>query len=141
MKGNTQLNVIKTICWVGALADALWAVALISPPIFGMLTGRPNLDPDLTFRLTMGVGASLMAGWTALLFWCAKKPVERRAVMLLTIFPVLCGLAVVTLISIQDGTTSNLWILGKLFILCAGMSAAYGMAKRMYRDNNRELDY
>jgi hypothetical protein len=40
----------------------------------------------------MYVGASLMAGWTALLVWADRKPVERRGVILLTVIPILVGM-------------------------------------------------
>ena len=35
-----------------------------------------------------------MFGWTALLLWADRAPVERRDVLLLTVFPVVVGLAV-----------------------------------------------
>jgi hypothetical protein len=34
-----------------------------------------------------------MAGWTALLVWADRDPVARRGVLLLTVLPVLIGLA------------------------------------------------
>jgi hypothetical protein len=42
----------------------------------------------------MGVGASLMAGWTILLIWADRRPIERKGVLLITVFPVLFGLVV-----------------------------------------------
>ncbi len=33
-----------------------------------------------------------MLGWTFLLLWADRKPVERRGVILLTVFPVCVGL-------------------------------------------------
>ncbi len=44
------------------------------------------------FRFSMGFGASLMFGWTALLLWAYQEPQERKGVLLLTIFPVIPGL-------------------------------------------------
>jgi hypothetical protein len=44
------------------------------------------------FRYALAVGAALMLGWTFLLIWADRKPVERRGVLLLTIFPVKVGL-------------------------------------------------
>ena len=41
----------------------------------------------------MGMGASLMLGWTALLLWADRKPLARKGVLLLTVFPVIVGLA------------------------------------------------
>ena len=44
------------------------------------------------FRFSMGFGASLMFGWTALLLWAYQEPEERKGILLLTIFPVIPGL-------------------------------------------------
>ncbi|MCG2715800.1 MAG: hypothetical protein L6422_05875 [Candidatus Marinimicrobia bacterium] len=35
-----------------------------------------------------------MAGWTVLLIWADRKPIERKGVLLITVFPVLLGLVV-----------------------------------------------
>lgn len=36
----------------------------------------------------MGQACALMWGWTFLLIWADRKPLERRGVILLTVFPV-----------------------------------------------------
>ncbi len=138
MTSQTKIRIIKAVCWVGAAADALWAVALVCPRLYGILTGNPGLEPDLSFRLTMGIGASLMAGWTLLLAWAAANPIERRGVMLLTLFPVITGLFIVTAIGIIAGNTSNIWLLGKLLVLGAGMGFGYHQAGGMARERNHE---
>lgn len=46
----------------------------------------------MDYKYAMLIGAPLMAGWTSLLTWAAVKPVERRAIFALTVFPVLIGL-------------------------------------------------
>ena len=139
MTGIAKLKIIKAVCWVGAFVDALWAAALVTPSLYKILICRPDLVPDLTFRLTMGVGASLMAGWTVLLVWCAASPVERRAVMLFTVFPIIAGLFVVTTIGVINANTSTIWLLGKLLVLCAGMITAYKLASGMARENTHEI--
>jgi ABC-type phosphate/phosphonate transport system permease subunit len=40
----------------------------------------------------MMVGASLMLGWTVLLIWADRKPVERKGIILITIIPVVIGM-------------------------------------------------
>lgn len=40
----------------------------------------------------MGQDAALMWGWTFLLFWASRKPLERKGVILITLFPALLGL-------------------------------------------------
>jgi hypothetical protein len=40
----------------------------------------------------MGMAAALMLAWTVLLIWADRKPVERRGVLLLTLFPLIPAL-------------------------------------------------
>ena len=43
-----------------------------------------------------------MFGWSCLLIWADRKPVERRGVLLITIFPVLLGLAMSGLFAVES---------------------------------------
>ncbi len=132
-----KLFLIKIAYWLGIGADALWAVGLLFPQVFGMLTGRPDFNPDLQTRLIMGIGGILMTGWTFLLLWAVRKPVERRGVILLTAFPVVFGLFIVALIGFLKGDTSNIWILIKNSILFISMINSYILAGKMDREMNR----
>ena len=114
--------------WLGMAADALWAVALFVPRVFGALTGNPDFDPDLDFRLTMAIGGILMSGWTILLFWAVRDPIERRFVILLTAFPVVFGFSTIALIQVLQGNTFQIWILIKTAVLFASMIASYFLA-------------
>ncbi len=128
MTSQRALRILRIICWTGAVADAVWTAALIYPPLYGQLTRTPLTDPDLSLRLAMGIGASLMAGWTLLLAWAAADPVHRSAVMLLTAFPVLTGLVIVSLIGFINGNTP-VWIPCKSIILFIAMLAGFFLAK------------
>ncbi len=66
----------------GAAADGL----------IGILMLIPSRMAETEFRYPMGLGATLMFGWTALLLWGNIKPLERKGILLLTIFPVITGL-------------------------------------------------
>ena len=66
----------------GAVADALIGILMLMPARMG----------ETEFRYPMGLGAALMFGWTALLLWANRKPMERKGVLILTIFPVITGL-------------------------------------------------
>lgn len=128
MTVQNQLRVLKTICWMGAVADAFWTLALLLPAVFMSVTGNTDLNPDLSTRLIMGIAASLMAGWTCLLVWTANNPVERRAIFLLTIFPVIAGLFIVTLVGILNRSSSTVWILLKCSLLACAMFYGYHTA-------------
>ena len=128
MEGSGTMLLIELPYWLGIAADALWAVALFSPRVFGALTGRRGFAPDLDVRLIMSIGGTLMTGWTCLLIWALQDPIERRAVILLTAFPVVFGLFVVTLVGGLKGDKLNLWILCKTAVLFVAMVASYFLA-------------
>ncbi len=128
MTQQTPLRILRIICWTGVAADAVWAAALVYPPLYGALTQTPLTNPDLSLRLAMGIGASLMAGWTLLLAWTAADPVQRRPVMLLTAFPVLTGLFLLSLIGFIEGNTP-VWIPCKTLFLCIAMLTGFFMAR------------
>ena len=125
---------IKASYWLGIAADALWAVALLVPSVFGMLLGDPEFNPDIQVRLIMGIGGSLMTGWTFLLLWAIRKPIERRVVSLLTAFPVVFGIFIVTLIGYLEGNTSNIWILIKTTTLFICMITSYILACKVEKE-------
>ena len=92
MNEQKRILLIKVAYWLGIGADALWAVGLLFPKIFGILVGRLDFNPDFQTQIIMGIGGSLMTGWTFLLLWAVRKPIERRVVILLTAFPVVFGM-------------------------------------------------
>jgi general stress protein CsbA len=110
------------------------AVGLLIPQIFGILTGNPDFNPDLQMRLIMGISGSLMTGWTFLLLWAVKQPVDRRFIILLTAFPVVFGLLILALIGFIEGNTSNIWILIKCSILFISMVTSYIYADKMAKE-------
>jgi len=118
---------IKTAYWLGIIADAIWAIGLLFPRIFGILTGTPDFNPNLQFRLVMSIGGIVIAGWTILLIWAVRKPIERRFVILLTAILVV-GLFIVALIGYLDGNTRNIWILIKNSVLFIFMVTSYLLA-------------
>ncbi len=138
MKTRTKKKTMQNAYWLGVIVDGFWALALVCPPLFGLLTGRPDFEPDLRFRLTMGIAASLMAGWTLLLAWASRNPVERRGVLLLTACPVITGLAVVTVVGIVSGGASNYWILGKLVLLFGFMLTGFHFGNQLAKDSEYE---
>jgi len=78
--------------WAGAIFDALVIIPMLMPQVASVAFGIPNFSPGNDYRYAMYIAASLMLGWVFLLAWAARKPIERRGILLLTIFPVLGGL-------------------------------------------------
>lgn len=130
---------IKGPYWLGIVADALWAVALFFPPLFGWLTGLDGFTPEWRMRSVMAIGGILMAGWTVLLFWAVQSSIERRFVILLTAL-VVAALFSLALIDYVRGNISAIWILIKCLILFAAMLTSYALAGREARWANRQPD-
>jgi len=88
--------------WTGAIVDAGAALMMLSPRLFGWGMGVDGFAPGADYRHAMGMGAALMLGWTALLLWADRRPVERRGVLVLTV-AVIAGLAANELRSVWTG--------------------------------------
>jgi hypothetical protein len=79
--------------WVGAIADGIATLRMLFPKIaYGA-----------EYRYALGLGASLMLGWTFLLVWADRKPLERKGVLLLTVFPVITGILLAEIYSVTKG--------------------------------------
>jgi len=92
-KATTWLRVSY---WMGAVADGVMVVAMLYPPLLRSLLGVSGAEVDVETRCALAMGSSLMAGWTVLLLWADRKPLERSGVLILTVFPVIVGLALAT---------------------------------------------
>ena len=98
----TAVRWLRVSYWVGAIADALAAVAMLSPGVASAIYDRGDFDPGVDYRYAMRLGASLMLGWTLLLLWADRKPLERRGVLPLTVF-VIAGLALAGAYAVRGG--------------------------------------
>ena len=131
MNRDKRMFLIRAAYWLGIGADALWSIGLLSPRVFGVLSGNPSFAPDWDFRAVMAIGGVLMMGWTVLLLWGVRRPIERRFVILLTAFPVVFGLFMITLVNVLKGNTYEVWILIKCGIMFAAMLTSYALAEKI----------
>ena len=143
MNKKTIIFLIKFPYWLGIVADAVWAdavwaAALLCPPLYGLLIGNSEFNPDIQYKLTMSIGGVLMAGWTILLIWGVQNPVERRCVILITAFPVVFGLIIVSLIAYLSGNPSSLWIVFKTSFLFITMIMSYFLSGKLDMNNGSE---
>ncbi|MHA1212822.1 MAG: hypothetical protein ACTSSH_10205 [Candidatus Heimdallarchaeota archaeon] len=87
-----KLICIRIVLWIGIAFDFISALAttiyMLSPTdtFINDIFGYSPIS-DITISI-LAFETSLMWGWTALLFWADRKPLERRGVLLLTAFPV-----------------------------------------------------
>ena len=73
----------------GAVVDAAATVGLICPDKLWPLRFARSADSDpAEFGYGMGAGAALMAGWTHLLLWADRQPLQRKDVLPLTMLVV-----------------------------------------------------
>ena len=106
MKMDDAVRWLRISYWAGAILDALAALSMLSPEVFAATNGLQNFHPGIEYRYAMGMGASLMLGWTALLLWADRKPLERKGVLLITLLPVVLGLALNEIVAVRGGFLS-----------------------------------
>ncbi len=114
---KTTIKWLKASYIIGAVADGIIAVLMMIPGRMG----------ETEFRYSMGLAAALMFGWTLLLVWGNRKPMERKGVLLLTIFPVITGLITTGIWAYASGIftlqkTTPMVILGLAIALLMGFS-------------------
>ncbi|MBN2224708.1 MAG: hypothetical protein JW765_08565 [Deltaproteobacteria bacterium] len=107
--------------WAGAVLDGLWVIPMLVPQLGMAIYGIEGIEVTGGIRYTLAVGAALMAGWTFLLIWADRKPVERRGIIILTMFPVKLGL---------DLTTIYLFVYG--YVTVSDMVPSWILAAALY---------
>ena len=81
----------------------------------------PGRMGETEFRVPMGLGGSLMFGWTALLLWAYREPMTRKGVLALTIFPVIAGLLATQIWAAVSGYFSVARVVPSVTLLVALM--------------------
>jgi hypothetical protein len=128
-----RIRFIKSCFFIGAAADLVATLPLAVPRLAKAMFALERFTPDANFLYVSRIAASLMLGWTLLLLWGGRKPVERRGVLLLTLFPVLFGLVTASLLVARSGFVPlkalvPLW--GFYAIVIPLYVAAYATARR-----------
>jgi hypothetical protein len=80
---------LRVAYWVGAVFDAVTLVPMLIPGVGARVFGLSGFVPGPEYRYAMGLAAALMFGWTLLLIWADRRPVERRGVLPLTVVVVI----------------------------------------------------
>jgi len=120
---NGRVRWLRISYRTGAVIDALAAIQMLVPSVFAATNRLSGFRPPWEYKYAMGMGASLMLGWTALLLWADRRPVERRGVLILTVFPVVVGLVANELWALSSGFIS----LGALVPVLVGQAALVGL--------------
>ena len=89
--------------WCGAITDMLALVGMVFPGVGARVYGLKDFRPGSDFTYAIDAAAALMLGWTALLLWADRRPLERKGVLLLTVCPVIAGLALGEIVAVRSG--------------------------------------
>lgn len=97
---DREARALRTAFLAGAVTDAAAIGPMLVAPLASLLWGFE--DASGSYRFAMGYGASLMLGWTLLLVWASRRPVERRFVAALTVV-VIYGLVLTEILAVTSG--------------------------------------
>ena len=100
---NKAIRWLRISYWAGAIVDLLAFLEMLFPGALQAALGETGPEINMEFRLALAFGAPLMIGWTVLLLWADRKPMERRGVLAITLCPVLVGLLIRGLVGAASG--------------------------------------
>jgi hypothetical protein len=126
---------LRIAYWWGIIADALETIRMSWPKLF-VSSGGFNISPEsVEFRFGLLYGVPVMLGWTLVLFWADRRPVERKGI-LLCLLPVIAAYMIVQIVGISLGVVALTAMIPTfvlqtiLFSLC---SFSYANAARQQR--------
>ncbi|UCG00281.1 MAG: hypothetical protein JSW11_11600 [Candidatus Heimdallarchaeota archaeon] len=143
MLSNSQkLLFIRFAYWLGAILDAFWGFLSLIYMFFSeqrifVDLGYPSPISDFDYYTLVGV-SSLMLGWTCLLFWADRKPIERRDTLLITV-----GVMFIMFTLQLNGLLSRNPYISLISLISNGTIIIYGLAYYFARHlaiEVRELD-
>jgi hypothetical protein len=82
-------RLLRISYWTGAVVDFIAGWMMLIPGLFAFMN-RPRLfQPDAEYQYATGMGVPLMFGWTILLLWADRKPLQRKEILPITLLVVL----------------------------------------------------
>ena len=120
---KTKILFIRFTYWYGAILDLLVFIDMIISVLFEFSISMVNVSTEISYKYQTTTGSFLMLGWTILLIWADRKPIERKDILILTAIPVVVGIMIVNVFY------TYFWILSliTLFIFLV----AYSIARRL----------
>jgi hypothetical protein len=109
--------------WWGIIADAVMAVLMLFPQQFAEMM-KVDVESARSFNYGVRYGAPLMIGWTMLLLWADRSPLERKDILLITLFPVVVGFVIFEFYSVAAGY-GTMGTLIPLLMMQSAMSAMF----------------
>jgi len=136
----TKIGWLRLSYWIGAIADLIVGIAMVYPKFLALVLRLKEPPLSTETRCALGIGASLMFGWTALLLWADRKPLERKGVLVLTV-AVILGLAFTILYGFLGGyiplaSAVSVWVF-QTFLTVLFLSA-YSLATKKKAETMRK---
>jgi len=103
IKKEHTIKMLRIAFWIGAITDATAALIMALPELRVYIFASEVQKITSEYRYALGMGAALMTGWTALLIWGSLKPLERRGILVLTVFPVISGIVIAQIYAVSYG--------------------------------------
>ena len=100
---SKKITFIKILFYVGAAVDVLATLPLIFPEVAQSGFGLEPFTVTDDYMYVSRMAASLMFGWAFLLFWGSFKPIERKGLLLITLFPVVFGVFISSVLLVNSG--------------------------------------
>ena len=130
----SEEKVLRVAFLIGAITDAIAILPMLVPPLAYLLWGFEDVSG--AYKFAMGYGASLMLGWSALLIWAYRKPIERKAMAALTVI-VVWGLVFTEIIAVFSGYLSAwrmlpIWFLQAILISLFAWGFHYSKLRQLH---------
>jgi hypothetical protein len=100
---DTRRLWLRISYWTGAIIDGLAGLLMFATAALGYAGRLSSFVPSPEYRYAMGIAAALMFGWTFLLLWGDRKPIARRGILALTVFPVITGIVLSGIVAVATG--------------------------------------
>lgn len=140
----THKKWLRISYWIGALVDLKVSLLLFFPnilPSVNKFIYGNNHSQNLSSEITLKTLALMIFAWSLLLIWADRKPIERKGVLLLSIFPLLTGLIGIRLYYFLTGyyTSTTLPITFLIIALNIFFIFSYLINKKMTKTQETKL--
>ncbi|MFW9897915.1 MAG: hypothetical protein ACFFDO_01470 [Candidatus Thorarchaeota archaeon] len=136
-----KIILIRIIYWLGIILDGLNVVEMMLFMLYGFTFALGYSDSSDGARYVAVLGTGLMLGWTILLLWGERKPIERKDLLLLTVFPVITSFMLFEFILYFLGN-NMISLFNILFFLCfqVTISIIFILGYKIANDIEKQLE-
>ncbi len=113
---------LRTAFWTGAVIDGKAFLLFFFPGLLPNVTkyvfNIGIFDPYCNQAVLLRMLVALFdLGWTILLVWAALKPLERKGIMLITLFPIITGILILRITTTLNNTVSEAYLVTNVFFI------------------------